>query len=359
MRRDTQAERGGFFLKPLPGSAYLFARQKWMLLLLLLGGVCLLGGCALLDAVGLTPRATETPMAAQAPEGEETRLPEILPQAVLASRDERTVSLYYRMRGENMLARETRTIFVPKDKPFEQVLVEALIDGPGASSLELMGAFISGTRVVNVTSDGEMLSITLSRAFLGTPVDAPMDWSGDPAWRAEVLLRRRLALAAVVNTITEETEYDAVLLLVQRTADDTQGERIARSHLYENAPADALLAPVMRSEQVLLTHHNTAAILFDSWMAKDFTRLQRFVAGRPTEAEFQQEMFASTRSLTGYSLSAGMVSNDGQSAVIVVQMDYTDAAGMARVENYPLRLVRDRGLWKITYEALLRMMEAT
>lgn len=333
--------------------------RKWALMSLLLAGAGLLGGCALLDAVGPSTQAPQAPQVAEAPEGEQAWLSEILPQAELASRDERTVSLYYRMRGENMLARETRTIFVPKDKPFEQVLVEALIDGPGASSLELMGTFLSGTRVVNVSSDGELLSVTLSRSFLGTPVDAPMDWESDVSWRAEVLLRRRLALAAVVNTITEETDYGAVLLLVQRTPDDMQGERIARSHLYENAPADALLAPVMRSEQVLLTHHNTAAIVFDSWMAKDFSRLQRFVADRPTEAEFQQEMFASTRSLTGYSLSAGMVSDDGQSAVIVVQMDYADATGMVRVENYPLRLERDRGLWKITYEALLRMMEAT
>ncbi|MEG0767989.1 MAG: hypothetical protein RR482_09755, partial [Clostridia bacterium] len=56
----------------------------------------------------------------------------IAPQADSQQQEKRVVSLYYRMQGEDLLARETRTIWLPKDRQLERVLIESLIEGPSA-----------------------------------------------------------------------------------------------------------------------------------------------------------------------------------------------------------------------------------
>ena len=323
--------------------------RKRGLCLMLGAGLLLLPICA--HQSGGNALATQT-MASEAEQ------PDILPSADEFTRDEKTVTLYFRMRDESLLAQETRTVFIPKDKQFERVLIETLIEGPGASSLDLTGLFISGVQVVDVTVDGTVLTVTLSRAFLGTPVDAPMDWQGDTQWNREVVLRRRLALASIVNTVTEETNCTSVQLLVQFNPDYPAGERITRDYLYEDTAPGQLLSPVFRNEDELLTHFNTATIILDSYMEKDFARLHRFVAERPTEAAFVQEMESMNRSLVAYWISSGMVSPDGQRAVLTSHLDYIGPDDTAFLEEYPIHLVRERGIWKITYSTLLRMLEA-
>lgn len=288
----------------------------------------------------------------------EIQLPEIQPAAQESERDRRQAPLYFRMRGEDMLARETRTVQVPKDKQLEQVLVESLIEGPSASLLDLTGVFIPGTKVLAVESDGDTLAVTLSREFLDTPVDAPSNWSDDPAWRAEVLTRRRLALESIVDTITEATTFTAVQLLVQQDADSTVGQRIDRGLIYGQYAGDPALTPVFRDEAHILNHYNSAAVILESWRDKDFSRMYRYIIGKPTEAAFQQEMIAMANSLVNYELSPGMVAEDGQSAVLSAWLSYTDARGITRELSCPVHLTMENGLWKMTYATLLRLMEA-
>lgn len=308
----------------------------------------LLYGCAP-AATPFLPAATEAPL--------ETRYPDIAPQAAQEEIAEHTASLYYRMRGESMLARETRTLRVPRDTLLEQALIEALIDGPSANLLDLTDVFIPGTKA-EVSGNGSLLTVSLSRAFLNAPVDAPGDWRNDTVWRAEVLLRRRLALYAVVATITDETDYTAVQFLIKET-EGGAGRRLSRSELYENARSDQLVGPLTRDEALLFSHFNAAAAILDCWQTKNFSRLYRFVAQSPTEAAFLDEMASYGRMLTKSALSPGTVSDDGQSAVLTVTLTCADARGEVTVESYPLHLVRENGLWKIHYQALKRMMEAT
>lgn len=324
---------------------------KWGIIVALLAIVCLAGGCNGADA----PTAANVTGGAE--DGGQTAIPDILPFADNTQYETRTVSLYYRMREEQLLARETRKINVPYDQRLEKVLIKALIDGPSINLLDLTGVFIAGTNVVKIEESGDMLIVTLSRNFLGTPADISQNWRNDPSLRNEVLQRRQLALESIVNTITENTRYTSVQLLVQSGGDDTSGQRIARSEVYMDG-GDELLSPVKRSEENLLTHYNTAGIILECWKNKDFDRLYRYVSGRPTEETFVQELTQYDRALLSYTLSAGTVSEDGASAVLLATLQYKDVNGTAAIENYPIHIKCDGGLWKIEYENLLRLMEA-
>ncbi|MCL1796604.1 MAG: GerMN domain-containing protein [Clostridia bacterium] len=272
--------------------------------------------------------------------------------------EQREVALYFRMRGEDMLVRETRSIAFSLDTPEEQLLITRLIEGPGPNLLELTGLFNPGTRVLPPSAEGSLLIITLSREFLEKPADVPENWRSMPSWHAEVLTRRMLALSSIVNTITEETEYTAVQLLVQQSAGDNTGRRIERSEIYLDGSDTVALGPVARSEGLILSSHNTANVVLDCWMSKDFDRLYRFVQSKPTEEEFRQEMLLKAGFLTGFTLSHGIVSSDGQKAVFSATLEYTNRNGFQRVQEFPLHFVWDNNLWKISYAQLLRLMEA-
>lgn len=295
-------------------------------------------------------------------EATDALLPEIQPAIEEEMVEQREVTLYFRMQNENLLASESRTVFFPKDKQVEQVLIDALTQGPSAGLLDLTGLFSAGTKVSSVIRSDTLLTVTLTPQFLSPPSGAPELWEQDPTWRAEVLTRRQLALASIVNTITEATNYTAVQFLVLDSDEATSGRRIRRAELYDGAPADQLLAPVVRSEQYLLTHFNTANIILQSWREQAFDRVFRFIAqedaARPTDAAFTQEMISMDRPLVSYSLSAGTVSENGQKAVLEASFEYKTATGTISVQNFPLTLTRENGLWKISYSELKRMMEA-
>jgi hypothetical protein len=224
--------------------------------------------------------------------------------------------------------------------------------------MELAGVFVSGTRLLRKDSEGSTLLLTLSHHFLDTPADMPVDWEENPSHRSEVYLRRRLALASIVSTITEETHYTAIQLYVASDEKDAVGRRISRSELFEGE-SDTLLDNVMRSEEYLLTHYNAADIILRSMQNKQYDRLYRFVSGSPAEAAFLSEMYNSGNTLAAYSLSQGMVSNDGQNAILIAELTFINASGVLRAGHYTLRIEQENSLWKIKYETLKRMMEAT
>lgn len=337
---------------------------RWGALAILLAAILLLGGCN-----ANVPDQSGTDASAGAPDdvadtsGADAALtPEILPAVEESMTEQRRVTLYFRMQGETMLSSETRTVYFPRDRQVEEVLITSLIEGPSPGLLDLTGLFSAGTKVYRVWRSDDLLTVTLTREFLSPPPGAPISWDTDPYWRTEVYNRRQLAIASIVNTITEETDFTAIQFLVLESDDDTSGRRIRRAELYPDASGDQLLPPVTRSEHFLLTHYNTAGVLMESWRAQTYDRLFSFVAQesgqRPTEAAFQQEMIAMDRPLVRFSLSAGTVSEDGQRAVLEATYEYISASGNVLVQNYPMRLIRENGLWRIVYEDLRRMMEA-
>ena len=92
----------------------------------------------------------------------------------------REVALYFRMQGENMLAREVRKIYLSRDDQLEKAIVRAIIDGPSASLLDLSSVFNPGTQVLSTFATGSILNVTLSREFLSAPPDVPATGTTTP-----------------------------------------------------------------------------------------------------------------------------------------------------------------------------------
>ncbi|HIT69337.1 MAG TPA: GerMN domain-containing protein [Candidatus Aphodomonas merdavium] len=330
--------------------------KKCIWLAPLLVVVLLLGGCS---EDGENVRATPAPQAAST-----SASPAEIAVGTGGSRMEmREVALYFRMQGENMLAREVRKIYLSRDDQLEKAIVRAIIDGPSASLLDLSSVFNPGTQVLSTFATGSILNVTLSREFLSAPPDVPANWYNYAYWREEVMMRRRLAFASVVLAVTDATEYTAVQFLVQERSDDLTGKRILRKEIFFDEVDDtAILGPMTREEGLLLTQYNSTQVILESVLEKDLERLYRFVAQadgeRPTQEAFIQAFSEAPRALIAFSAAPGSVSEDGKTAVMTVDLTFLDANGTLEIEDYPLHLTRENGLWKIGYATLWRMMEA-
>lgn len=275
----------------------------------------------------------------------------------------REVALYFRVQGEDLLARETRKIYLSRDERLEKAIVRAIIDGPSASLTDLTGTFNPSTQVLSVFETGSILNVTLSRAFLSSPTDVPADWYNYASWREEVLMRRRLSLAAVTLALTDASEYTAVQFLAQERADDLTGKRILRKEIFFGETDDtAVLGPMTREESLLLTQYNSAQVILECWRDKDFTRLYRFTAQadgeRPTQEAFVQVVADMPYALIDFDVQPGSVSEDGQTAVMTVELTCMSQGDTLEIHAYPMHLLRENGLWKISYSTLTRMMEA-
>lgn len=266
-------------------------------------------------------------------------------------------ALYYRVRDEDFLVRVMSSVDI-RDNMLEESLIEALINGPKSGLAELIGVFPAGTRIIDTASEGDTLLLTLSYHFLDAPSNMPAGWRDNPSQKSEVYLRRRLALASIVSTITEETRYSAVQLYITSDENDAIGRRISRSEIFENE-SDILLSQIKRSEEYLLTHFNAADIILRSVQTKNIDTLYKFISGFPEENTFLSEIFGNGNRLTAYSLSSGMVSNDGQNAILIANLVFENTGGETRDEEFAFRIEQENSLWKIKYDTLKRMMEAT
>lgn len=313
---------------------------RLLLLLVLALSLLLLTGCEGRD-----------PIAAMVSTATDITVPAPAPEAALPRQE--SVTLWFRLGTEPLLAPETRSITLTPAAPFELTLLQALTGGPAASSLELNGLFPPGTKVLSTHLQGRTLFVTLSRQIMNNFADEPSAWATDPAWAAEVPLRRQLAMQAIAATVTENCDVDKVVILVEHTAQSGDSLRLRQGYYRVTPDANALAEPLTRDESVLLTPVNTAKLILDRWQLRDWARLYAFIArtdastgeARPAYDAFAARM-DSLPHLTGFTLSDGSVSPDGQSAVFSVRLTLLDD-GRERIAEGTLRLHREKGIWRI------------
>ena len=266
--------------------------------------------------------------------------------------DEKTAALYFRFQDSDYLAAEARTVVVQRDENQEKAIVRALIAGP--LNTELSPLFPAGTEVMSTSIQDGTLFITLNEAFLGRYTDEPGDISAG-IWKTEGPMRRQLCLDSLAATLTEAGLCERIQILVQRDSGQTQSMRLQTGFL--NRSADAELMPALtRNENVLLTPHNTAECVLNAWLQQDWDTLSLFCAHAPGEQSVF-EAFEAAGVLVGFELSPGSVSDDGQTAVLTADLSLRAQGGDAEIVGYPLRLIREEGLWKMDYRALLSMMQ--
>jgi hypothetical protein len=225
--------------------------------------------------------------------------------------------------------------------------------------------FPDQVRVLNTVPQGDVLFVTFNDALLKPYADEPTDWQSRDDWLREVPLRRRLAMAGLTASITENFSYHSVQVLVQQRSDVSTSLRLENSYFHDVSNKNGLAAPFTREEAFLLTQENTMNTIFSTWQEKDWSRLYLYVAAfnqltgqpRPSmETAFLQ--WDQAPAITGFDTTGGSVSPDGSRAVMSIDLKLVMGNGQeAKFSAYPVMLFRDRGIWKISYEQLKALMD--
>jgi len=275
---------------------------------------------------------------------------EINPESDAAMTEEMTVALYYGDAEMDHLVSESRDIDAAANDPLAISVLAELFRGPQNASGDYNQLINPDTKVVKVSSSANVLTVTLSKELL--------EW---PAVITEAS-QRELAVYSIVNTLVEATGYSQIQLMVDRDANGV-GQRLHTEELgFASDAVDStsgMLGVLERNGSVVLTPENTVECIFDAMMKKDYSLVYFFIAysddygsTKTDEASFRAAVEKAAPTLEGYTVREIIVSEDGQSAVAMI--DYTmrfateDSTTRTNVPNY---LVRENGIWKQRYSA--------
>lgn len=266
--------------------------------------------------------------------------------------EDNQITLWFRFGSEPLLAAESREISLAPADGRGFVILQSLLEGPGAASTDLQPLFPQGTRVISVHQSGRTMFVTLSRHIMNGYADEPENWRDQPAWAREVPLRRELAMQSIAATLTENCSVDTVIILVEQTSAANDSLRLRRS--YYTLDGDATLAaPLTRDESRLLSPARTAEVILECWQAADWLRLHRYIARtdpstgakRPDEAAFVQQMTDAPHLLHA-SAQGGNISADGSRAVFTVSGAWLSGGSETPFDGMVLHLVREKGVWR-------------
>ena len=186
--------------------------------------------------------------------------------------DTLSAALYFRYGDSGYLAPEQRLIPVQRDESSEKALVQALLDGPRSGGNSLRALFPPGTKLMSASRQEDTVVVTFSEEFLGRYSDEPKDASAEPG-RTESMLRRQLCLDSLAATLTEAGLCVQVQVMVY-PSNQTAPMRLQAGFL-DRSGDTAILPPLTRSEDRLLTCHHAADLLLSAWISRLSVRMRQ------------------------------------------------------------------------------------
>ncbi|MCE5342294.1 MAG: GerMN domain-containing protein [Eubacteriales bacterium] len=264
-----------------------------------------------------------------------------------------TATLYFRYLDEPLLASESRTLNVARDESVEFAIIRALVEGPSAEHGDLRRLIPANTKVESVVSRDDTLFVTFNEGFLADGV--PDDWATNETWQQEAPLMRKLIAQSIVASVTEGNPYTGLQILVHKHGETQTSLRLENTYFLTGATG--LSEPVTRDETLLLTPQRTAETILTAWSVREYTRLYQYVTetDRPSLAWFS-ETLSSAPPLTRYTVCAGSVTQDGQIATVTAALYTLGDQAEEETVAYPIPLVRENGVWKITFAHLRVLM---
>lgn len=269
------------------------------------------------------------------------------------------VTLYFRFADTNVLGACSAQLDMRREETVASSIVRCLINGPDVAHDRLRGLFPQGTEVINVDSEGDTVFVTLTKAFLGRPDGAPLDWEDSTYWQQEAALRRQMAFQSLVLSLTEDGRFQRVQLYLADNDDDLP-ERIPVYYfdLQEKNP-NVLLAACARDEEIMLTPRRMMKMVFDCWQEKNWEGIYPLLQRNEllTLSVFEAQMRDMDITLLEYSVTPGTVSLDGQSATVVVDaVIRSELGGDARIQRESVQLIREADNWAISLDELMDLM---
>ena len=324
---------------------------------------CLLAGCTLLPGMSIKEDAVRE------------HLPPIDPGAGVAR--EVQVKLYYRLTDEAYLVGVAGTVTVLANERPEKAMVRKLLSGVPPLANNISEVIPQNTKILDVSLAGGILYITLSNEFFHTAiVDEVIRGNKSylesgflsreeydarvAAAREEMYLSRRLAVCSIVNTITEYDPGVRVHLLF-----DTDGSGIAArvpgSELGfardEQAGSD-LLDPLTFFADAVVSPATLVQCALERMMRGEYEKAYALFAEtesggmqKPTYANFETEMLSRGK-ITAYTLYSYQLSQEGDQAHVLADLEYTDPDGQqVALSGVSIALRGEGNLYKIGYHA--------
>ncbi len=258
-----------------------------------------------------------------------------------------SVTLYFPVMGEPYLSSYTTSIEVHADAgdTLQDALLRELAKGP-AQGLSLEAVFSNNLRKESVLRSGSQLSIVLSKELLSIGEGT----SSDSA------TRKKLAIYAIVNTLTGNGDISQVQILVD-TEGNGKGKAPSRQQVgFMDSDQNEALGPLGFSNTWLLTPSAAAQIVLDAGKSKDAERMMRMLNSSvlvPDAATLKSELQKSNVLLVDYFIANVLLSADSLQATVYVDITYEMMNGtLKQAFNQPITLKRERGMWKVDYQSV-------
>lgn len=256
------------------------------------------------------------------------------------------VSLYYRYGSLPYIAKQTREVTASPDENLLLVIANELFSGPDAGHPELKPLFHSQTRAIAVSESDSTLTILLNDAVYLSLSDEPSNWKSDEGWKSEILLRRHMALESLALTLTQFGKYSRIMVLVQNSRDISITERLTSRFFGDNFAK--VLSPLTRTTEYLLSPKKTAEIAIDALMQKDAETLEAVIV----ESDRQYARPSSFPTIFSFTVKDAEVLSGSGDAVAECEITYS-RQGVEKTITYPLLLINDNDIWKVSGLSLL------
>ncbi|HBU13079.1 MAG TPA: hypothetical protein DEB31_10285 [Clostridiales bacterium] len=281
------------------------------------------------------------------------------PRPESVSKDKATVRLYFGYLRNRLLVGENRSFDVPVNESQETAIIEQLID-PGSSPtmVDFVQLINPDTSVVNISSEGEFLFVTLSREFLQPFGNVPQEGGGEEADYESG--RKFLAVYSIVNTLVEQGTYSRVSILIDDEGTGngrpiTNAEAGLAALGSENAddPAETFA----RNGEIVLGPRNTMREILAAAEKNEWGTLYEYIAykdasgaDKPSLDTFRNELSTAKFSISNFEVEDDVMMQDGTANIVMVNYELKLQGGEVSVRaNIPVRLIRENDVWKITY----------
>lgn len=271
--------------------------------------------------------------------------------------------LYFGYKNDQFLSGESKKITVPTNGRIETSVINGLIEGPLAISGELTPLISKDTRVINVSSRGENIFITLSKEFLSYPDVSRLEEK--PAEYQNAMNLRKLAVYSIVNSIIELGQYSQVQILIDY--DETgRGQPVYKHEVGMSDDKNTILGPLSYNSEIVLNPGNTVYRVLNAYSKKDFEQLYDFIArvdsmgNRPDKDEFLLQMTSFDVGIETFEISEVIVSPNGLSAIVMVTYKYRskDTDPFTK-SNVPIKLNQENNVWKVTFYSISKLSDLT
>lgn len=299
-------------------------------------------------------------------------LPALDPQAGVAKSI--SVTCYYQLLREPYLFGAPCTVEVHANERAEHAIVNMLLEG--AQSFEgLNGLFPAGTSIVDITMEGGILYVTLSKEFMDESALRRTLNELENAWEQKQYTRevydqlvqaaaqsaledRRLALYSLVNTLTGYDDDMRVLLLIDEN-DTGVGERLPLSALGMEGQEGELSEPMSFVQGVTKTETDLADMALSHIQAGDYAAAYALFADsnsdntpKPEIADFEAAL-RELGNLQSYAVNSYMRDADGELLYASVDVAFTGGGSedVQRGRHLPLR--KQGTLYLLDYAACI------